>query len=597
MRNNQNLEPEVKSVLDRLIWGQVSDDMYDTIRKYQNKFLQIGITPYDLKELLELNKKVMFVPDALSYSLNRPGRGEFILAEFDHPSFQPIDDNEKRFAAALHDYYQHDIEYKQKLKYISEIAKEQLYAKTVNRYYTLSDDDEVELLMDILQDKDIDQSPFYASTNPRHFLTKFDLYDAYCIDDSKVTLKWKVGKLLESKGFLDKGLTERLLKDAGVSVDELQDGINRHKVDKLRVSGVPLLPERKEDGDYIRCWVDGVLQSSRKISDRDAKLLPIMKFRSGIVVKYYADVLEKNKKEGRMVADEKTLARMSMPYVDRLLDIYKHGMNEQDVMLLKASQTLDIDLFWWHNGLLELGEHSVEIQKKKAFARFTGCLSDLRPGMLTDEGILSLVGKETIISSGPGRKGERNLMKLPECFFLLVEQSEEFDQGMIDYVKVLRGLGRVTPTMALNSIHYYLSNRLLSEWDPEGIVDCYGVPIGGCYYHPNINMKNPMEKFPSNLLSEEQWEKIIAHNAEITYSDLRRGAFKRDRVTDIQIYPCSDGNMAIRCKVDNVQQEGRLLSADDVRKCNDYEDKLNLAVSYFIDAFAKEPERCAALVR
>lgn len=211
---------------------------------------------------------------------------------------------------------------------------------------------------------------------------------------------------------------------------------------------------------------------------------------------------------------------------------------------------------------------------------------------------IALVGEnEKRFMNGPmpGEEIEFNLLRLPKVLYPIVEQSGKYDY-CLDYVKSLKGIERITPKMAFWSMDYYLSMLSYEEWDPVGVDDEFGRVTGG-FLRRGTNCPNPLKKFPPNLLSEEQWEKLKELNPGVTYGDLPKGAFKINRVTDVQIYPRSDGGMVIRCKVDDEQQEGKLLSDNDVRNCNGYEDKLNLAVSYFIDAFAKEPERSAVLVR
>lgn len=598
MGDRQKMEPKVKDVLKRLAYGQVFNEMYWVVREHQNEFMRMGIIPYDLKELLKLKTEVAFLPDSFAYSLNRPGRGDYILANFDNPSVTPVDNKELQFMAALYSYYQQKAEYKQKLANLSQIAKEHLKPIKESSWYQLGENQEIELLTDILLNQDIDKYPYSNSAinEQRQFLQKFGLYDAYHIDDDRISLRWKAGEVLESKGLLQKGSTERLLREAGVSLDKLKDGLCRHKIDRLRISNVKIFTEEISGSKYIRCRVDGESQPVKKLSARDAELLGKLRNEIGIAVKYYADVLDQNLKHNRMIADKKTLERMSMPYVDRLVDIYRNGMSEQDALLSKASEDIEVDSFWWDTMLLGLGEYSVENQKVYAFGTMSDYISGLRPGMLTNDEVLSLVRIGTD-SSNKGREMEKILMDLPESFFPLIEQSGEYDRGVIDYVKVLRDVERITPTMAYNSMNYFLSNRLRAEWDPVGADDEYG-QVTGCYWYPNEAMVNPAEKFPPNLLNEQQWSTVGSRYSGEAASFIPYTAFRKNRITGVQVYPLRNGELNIRCMVDGEQQGGKRLSEEDAGRYKDEKTDLNeMAVGYFADAFAREGERNVLLKR
>lgn len=598
MGDKQKMEPRVKAVLEKLACGQVINEMYRVVREHQNEFIRMGIIPYDLRDLLELKAKVAFLPDSSAYSLSRPGRGDYILANFDNPFVTPLNNNELRFMAALYSYYQQKEEYKQKLENLSQIAKEYLKLMKENSWYQLGENQEIELLTDILLNQDIDKYPYNNSiiNEQRQFLEKFNLYDAYHIDDDRIILRWKAGEVLESKGVLQKGSTARVLREAGVSIDKLKDRLCRHEIDRLRISNVKIFTEKISGSKYIRCRVDGDSQPVKELSARDAELLGRLGNETGIAVKYYADVLDRNWKHNRMIADEKTLERMSMPYIDRLIDIYRNGMNEQDVLLSKASEDIEVDSFWWSTMLLGLGKYSVENQKKYAFGTMSDYISGLRPGVLTNDEVFSLVriGAE---SSNKGREMEKILMDLPEPFFPLIEQSGEYDRGVIDYVKVLRDVERITPTMAYNSMSYFLSNRLHAEWDPVGADDDYG-QVTGCYWYPNKTMVNPAEKFPPNLLNEQQWSTLGSRFSGEAASFIPYTAFRKNRITGVQVYPLGNGELNIRCMVDGEQQSGKRLSEEDTERYRDEKTDLNeLAVGYFADAFAREGERNVSLRR
>lgn len=589
------MEPKVKVVLEKLKRKQVVNAMYRIVREYANEFLRMGITPGDIKDLLELKMKTAFLPDAISYSLERPGRGDYVLENFDNPSVQLANDNEKRFADSLCVYYRQAANYTQKIEDISKIAEEHLKLVNMGSYNQLGEKEELRLLADVLQDRNIDVFIENSRLKNWQILFGYNFFDFYYIDDNRLTLKWKAGEILESKGFLDKGSMERVLKEAGVSVDKLQEGLSRYKIDMLRVSEVDVLKDEAGGYKSLRCMVDGEFQDTRELSAKDAILLDRLGNWTGMAVKYYADILEKNRKNGRMIADEKTLARMLMPFSDRLVDIYRNGMNEQDMMLAKASEKREVDSFWWSTMLWGMEKESFQTQKDWAFDRLIEYIDDLRPDMLTDEEVIRLARIPGDFAH-TGREQEHNLMKLPEVFFPLIEQSGVYSQEVIDYAKVQRGIGRVTPTIAYNSMSYFLPLRLVVEWDPTGAADDDG-QVTEDYFYPNDSMKNPAEKFPPNLLSEQQWS-ILGSKQRGAASFIPQDAFRENRITEVHAYPQRNGELNIRCKVDGEQQSAKQLSeADSWRYRHEKIGLSELATVYFADAFARETERDETLRR
>lgn len=596
MNDTHEIRLEVKSVLENLANEELTPKMYGIVRSHQTEFLRMGITPSDLRELIELKQKLTFLPEACAYSLSRPGRGDYILANFDSPNVNPVNRNEERFITTLCSYYQLKDYFVHKMSELSKLAKEHLEPMRENQCYRLEEEEEVGLLTDIMLNHDINKYSYHTAEKQKRFLEKYDIYDAYHIDDNRLILALKAGEILESKGLMGKGETERILTEAGVSVSKLKDGLCRHKVDRLRVDKVNIQTEQASGSNYIRCKVDGFHQDARKISVEDIGLLKRLGDKIGMAVKYYNDVLDKNRREGRMIADEKTLARMSMPYVDRLIDIYRNGMNEQDLMLSRASEFEEVDSFWWDSRMLGLEQYSIEEQKEIAFETLVDYIKDLMPDQLTDDEVVKLVGLKPI-NSTKGRELESNFLKLPEPFFPLIERCGKYDRKMIDYAKVLREIGRITPTMAYNSMDYFLDQRLRAEWDPTGDEDDCGQPIG-CYYYPNERMENPAEKVPPNLLNEMQWSALGSKYRGEAASFIPNGAFLKNRITGVQVYGSGDNNVNIRCIVDGKQQGGRRLSElDSVEYLFENTDLNELAVKYFKDAFDWEEDRNVSMRR
>lgn len=64
MNNNMDggkmIEPMVENVLDDLTRGKVTAGMYGVVNKHLETFTKMGITPDDIRKLLELKQKVAF---------------------------------------------------------------------------------------------------------------------------------------------------------------------------------------------------------------------------------------------------------------------------------------------------------------------------------------------------------------------------------------------------------------------------------------------------------------------------------------------------------------------------------------------------------
>lgn len=589
LNSSQRINPEVKNALKKISHGEIDNEVYKVIYRHQTDSPHAaGINPEKVADALELKIKAAFLPDSLAYSLARPGRGDYLIANCHNPSVCAVDNNEVRYLDALHAYYQNAADYKVRIKELSVTAREILDKMYKSSYYGLDEEQEKEVLIDLLLDREIERSLLYSNTGKYYFLMKYDLFDAYHLDDNVFALKWKVGEILESKGMLDKGATKLVFEDAGIAVHELKEILDRYKVDKLRVSDVEILKENGDVSAYIRCRIDNMEQSGRKLSAHDAELLGQSVNALGIGVKYYTDVLDKNRKEGKAIADEKTLARLSMPSVERLIDIYKHGMNEQDIVLARASRNVEVDSLLRSSMLLEMENESVDTQKHCAFSLLSDYIEDIRPGMLTAEEVIQLA-KEAASSTLEGREEESFLMRIPEVFFPIVERTAELDKGALAYTKVMRDIGRITPSMAYDSMCYYLTYRLYPKWDPTGSDDEYG-GIAGCYFYPNENMKNPAEVFPPNLLNEQQWD-FLSNRYNVKAPFIPETAFRENRIKDIQIYSVRDGGVDIRCVVDGEQQRSKRLSEEDAARYRGDVNRKVLALEYFMDAFAIGGER------
>lgn len=594
MSNDMRKDSEftIQSVESELANGDISKDMCDVIKRNPETFDKLNINHDEIAALLCMKEKLAFCPEPLSYSITEQERVDYIYENINNPSIALAGENERRFMDAILSYYAIEDEYKERVRNVREQVAN---CQKSSQREVVAEEREIGILIDILFDRFSVGSTREPYSVINSIFESCDLKDAYNMDDEGIALKWKAGLALESKGLLSKGVITKIISNAGFSIDAIKADINRYKIDRMRVWDVCISPLEEGTGKSICCEIDGEAQEVRMLSANDVQRYDLLVDEKGLAIRLYKDVLDSTREKNQWLDEEKILERVSMPYLDRLLDCYRNGMTKVDIMLMKKviDTQQPIDPFYEEHSYGP-DEKDVDMQKKIAFFRLVAYLSDLRPGMLSDQEILDLIEVE-VNGMMPGEEVEFNLLRLPEVFYPIVEQSGKYDY-CLDYVKALKDMERITPKMAFNAMDHYLSMLSYEEWDPEGVDDEWGRVTGG-YLRQGTNCPNPLKKFPPNLLSEEQWEELKEENPGVTYADLPKGAFKMNRVTDVQIYSCSGGGMAIRCKVDGVQQEGRLLADDDVRNCTGYRDKLNLAVSYFIDAFAREPERSVALMR
>lgn len=595
----ERLDSLKKLLKDALKKGEITVELCKVVRWHRDDCRSMGINPYDVEELFELKEKLAFCPDPRSYSIQEPGRVNYIYKNLDNPDIELSGVNEKRFAEALSFYYSLEAEYKRRVSTLADVVSDKYNRKIKEVHDSIVKDNAADLFTGILFKKEsppITEVNFYSL---QLLFNKYDLHDVYNMADNKTLLEWKAAVGAESAGWLDEGFAEVLFIDAGIDTDELENRITRYKIDKLRISKAELFTPFMGADTYIRCRVDGKEQKERKLSVADVKGQDPFVNVTGLAVKYFQKVLDRNRNENKAVADEKALTRNSMGTIERLVDIFHHGLSREDGILLKLSQDDNIDNFWRDTGLLWIGDEPVENQKWCAFKKLGEHLVDLRPGMLSEKEIIQLSLLPQYVNTVE-REPEITLMKIPETFFPLIEQSQEWknDTDVLNYVKVMRGIGRVTPEMAYRSMDYFLKNHLDTEREhvDEEQEDKHSQTVGVCDTS-NLNRKNPAGKFPPNLLSEEQWAELGKREYGKDVSFIPHGAFRKDRVTEVQVYPYRDGSMCMRCKVDGEQQESRLLSEADAQKYDDKMDKRELATGYYMDVFARESERSVAIAR
>lgn len=586
MNKNEDKAPVIIAVIERLRKGDISEDMCEVIKKYPSNFSEAGVYLNDVISILDMKAKSVFCPDPLSYSILDEDRINYIYKSLDNPDMKLGGENEQRFATALSCYYLVRSEYKLRLDGLVKGINDKLtrFGKEVCDSYVK--DNAADLLGRILFKNEIPPITIQTIGSLQAMFDKYDLHDVYNMADNKLPLQWKAALGAESEGLLDDGIAEVIFIDAGINTNEIEDRIIRYQIDKLRISKAEVYIPSQGVDSYIRCHVDGKKQPEKNLSEEDKSALNGLVNVAGLAVKYYQDVLDRNRENNEAVADRKTLMRMNMNSVDRLMDIYHNGLSKEDVMLLKASEEVNSDKFWTNHEARGLEEKYVGIQKDWAFENLVHHVEDLRPGMLTDDELILLTQISSELSS-PKREGEKTLMHLPEIFYPLIEESGEHQPGLVNYVKVLKNIGRITPDAAYHSMHYYLENRLEKIWDLTGSPDENG-RIAGCNYYPNRDMKNPSEMFAPNLLTEQQWRHLCERYKGEAAAFVPYGAFRKDRVTEVQVYPVRDGGMAIRCRVDEQQQSGQLLSEVDIERYNEGIDVRELAAVCFSDAFARE---------
>lgn len=598
---NEKMISVLMEIKENLKRGCIDEELYRKVCIHENDLRKAGITPNDVRELMELKAKSAFCPDPYSYSIQEPEKVDYIYENADNPHVILSNEEDKCFLNAVRDYYSMNAEYKQRIKEMLGQV-DALRGQLKYNHEAMYEEEEIKVLTDMFFRKK--RTPELANSYGADtcMLHKNNLADAYYVNDNGVSLQWKAGIALEAKGLLSRGTTENLLKGMGVSADMINEHIRRIRVDKLRVSDVEKYYSEAVGEDYIRCKVDGIEQEERKLIPENAKWYYGTTEFALLAVKYYRDVLDNNREKGMMTADERMVERMDMPDVERLIDIYRNGVNEPEMKLAKVMEKSEVDNFWW--GYFDSGLDSprIEEQKRTAFYILGAYLDELRPGMLTNGEIIELCKANMVHPDNTvnTREEEGKLMKLPEAFFPMIEQSGEFDENMIAYVKVLRDMGRITPKSALQSMEYYLSTRAQLAWDPDGCENDFGELEPACYY-PNIEMENPAGKFPPNLINEREWHRLsMLHPKEVgneVMPFVPPGAFKTDRISDVQVYTMRDGRTAIRCTVDNEQQGSRFLSETDAKDFSERVNRKELAARYFMDAFIMEPERNVALGR
>lgn len=598
MNENEDKASAIKTVIEQIREGKMNEDMCKVIRRYPATFDKVGIHSIDIMAMLKMKAKLTFFPDPMSYSIQDPRRVNYIYTNFDNPEMGLADENEKRFAEALSFYYSMKEEYGHRQDNFVRGINDK-YCGEINEVGDwIVEDDAKDFLAEVLFDKRI---PEITRSNFKHYqmmFDKYDLHNVYNMADNKVLLQWKAALAAEAEGFLDEGVAEVLFIDAGIDTDELENRITRYKIDLLRVSKAEVFTPSMGGSTYIRCRVDGQKQKEKKLSAADvAGQTPFVNV-TGLAVKYFQNVLDRNRERNNAVADDKALIRSNTSDVERLVDIFHNGLSREDVMLLKVSKDANVDKFWRNCKdckIETLENEPISVQKNWAFGELVHHMSDLRAGMLADDEIVRLTKISPELIS-PKREGEDNLMRLPESYFPLIEEAGVHQQGVISYVKVMRNIGRITPIEAYQSMCYYLENRMETAWNPVGGKDEHE-QVTGCYYYPNECMSNPAERFPSNLLNEKQWNTLRERFPE-GENFIPDTAFRMNRITEVQIYPLTDGGFNIRCMVDGEQQNGRRLSEVDAERCMDEKtDKRELAVGYFMDAFARESEKSMALER
>lgn len=202
-------------------------------------------------------------------------------------------------------------------------------------------------------------------------------------------------------------------------------------------------------------------------------------------------------------ADE-AIRRISMSTGDRLVDLYRNGLNEVE------NKLAGIDTFYEDTMLVGIENEPADRQRRMAFSQIGMDLPGLSPGQLSAPEIIDVINTPQA-SSPRGREVESNLSDLPREYFPLIENTDSIDPLALDYVKTVRGIGEITPDVALNGMDYYLSRqRIVNEAQEEEPTEVEDEEItdedeASVSYSPSIDMKNPSGSFPPRLLDMERW--------------------------------------------------------------------------------------------
>ena len=590
MKDRENI---INAVEIRLRNGEIGEYVCGVIRRNPDVFDKLGINSNEITALMDMKAKLAFYPDPHSFLIENADRVNYIYEYLDNPVIELSGENEKRFANALSNYYSLEQECKCRIDALVQLIEDS-HASEVKKISTyLCNDDAINFLGSILFKKEYPKVNYENMYLLNEMFDKYDMHDVYNMADNKTLFQWKSLKAAESEGLLDAGLTEVICMDAGVNTDLLENRVARYKTDKLRINNTYVFVPYMGDGTYICCHVDINKQEARKLAAEDVpERNPLLNI-TGLAVKYYQDVLDRNRVENKAIVDEKMMERMNMTGMSRLIDIFHNGLNREDVKLLHIPIRYNKDVLLMSYVDSDIDREPVEVQKEWALGQLAAYIGWLKPGMLADDEVIRLT-KKPLGKSSQGRAGEEGLRRLPEFYFPMIEQSGEYNARMIDYVKAIRGIGRITPEVAYQGMEYFLSNR--SEMVRDDVRDEYGRTISYCHY-PNENMENPAKLFPPNLLSERQWLALCDRYGENVKEFIPSGAFRKDRITEVQIYPLNDGSVAIRCRVDGEQQSAQRLSETDMLRYNEGTDTRVLAAGYFEDAFAEENMRQCSLER
>lgn len=220
------------------------------------------------------------------------------------------DENEKHFMDAL-SYYAAKDEYDGKVGEFKEsVNKEKSFPKNEK----MTEESQIGILMDILFDRfNVEGSQEPSSVIISTF-KKCDLNDAYNMGDDGIALKWKAGLALEAKGLLSGGMIDKIMSDAGFSVDAIKAAINRYKIDRMRVWNVKLLPLETGSGESICCEIDGVVQEARVLSAKDVKRKNLLTDEKGLAIRLFKDMLDSTREKNQWLNEEKILERVPSGY-------------------------------------------------------------------------------------------------------------------------------------------------------------------------------------------------------------------------------------------------------------------------------------------
>lgn len=139
-------------------------------------------------------------------------------------------------------------------------------------------------------------------------------------------------------------------------------------------------------------------------------------------------------------------------------------------------------------------------------------------------------------------------------------------------------IGDVDPAADIVGATNYLFERL------SNIDRTYDSLMLSALYADNYEIRRKEIDEADDWRSEAEAGAIMNFKNSVVVNELYR------RISDISIYPLNNGEKAIRCKIDGVEQSAMNLSKEDRIACEHWVDTREYAAKYFKDALNKDEE-------